>query len=231
MSQEAFPTDLSGEYVEHIHLLTSDKAGWDNLSLVYELEPAGEMPEAVTSAHALFLCLGNFKGSYYLDGQWHRKQYSHGDLALVAAGELFPRFRVDREVPLLELFIAPDCLLQGIGEIDNSKIKLQSQLRFRDPLIQQMALALKAELEIAATDSKQYADSMAIALGAHLIQRYGSKQSIVKQYSGGLTPSQLRTVIEYIQTHLDHELSLNTLANLIGSASRKCGNDKITKFC
>lgn len=215
MSLEAFPTDLNGEYIEHIHLLTSDKAGWDNLSLIYELEPAGEMPETVSHAHALVLCLGDFQGSFYLDGQWHQEQYNHGDIALVAAGELFPRFRVDREVPLLELFITPDCLLQGIGEIGNSKIKLRSQLRLQDPLIQQMGLALKTELEIAAEDSKPYAESMATALGAHLLRRYGVKKSLVKEYSGGLTPSQLKIIIEYIQTHLDKNLSLNRLASLI----------------
>lgn len=212
---EAFPTDPNGEYIEHTHLLTSDKAGWDKLSLIYELEPAGEMPEFGTSAHVLVLCLGDIRGSYYLDGQWHHEQYAQGDLALVAAGELFPRFRVDREVPLLELFLSPDLLLEGIGEMDNAKIKLRSQLRLRDPLIQQMALALKTELEVAQEDSKQYADSMATALGTHLLHRYGVKESVVKDYKGGLTPSQLKIAIEYVQTHLDRDLSLNILASLI----------------
>ena len=116
MSSETFPTDLNGEYIEHTHLLKSNKAGWDNLSLIYELEPAGEMPEAVTLTHTLVLCLGDFQGSYYLDRTWHHEQYTQGDLALIGAGELFPRFRADREVPLLELFLNPDSLLQGMGE-------------------------------------------------------------------------------------------------------------------
>ncbi len=50
MALENFPTDLNGECVEHNHLLSSDRAGWEQLSLIYELEPAGEMPEAVTHA-------------------------------------------------------------------------------------------------------------------------------------------------------------------------------------
>lgn len=219
MSSEVFPTDLKGEYIEHTHLLTSESAGWENLSLIYEHEPAGEMPEAVTPSHAIILCLGDFQGSFYIDGQWHQQEYCQGDLAIVGAGELFPRFRTDREVPLLELFLAPDALLQALGEPDRSQIKLRSQLRLRDPLVQQMALALKTELETAAADSKLYADSMATALGAHLVSRYGTKQSVVKEYKGGLTPSQLRTVIEYIQAHLDGELSLNTLASLIHLSS------------
>ena len=215
MSSEKFPADLEGEYIEHVHLLSSEKAGWDKLSLIHELEPAGEMPEVATSTHTLVLCMGNFQGSFYLHRQWHHEQYVEGDIALVAAGELFPRVRVDREVSLLELFLAPDIGLQGIGEVNNAKIKLRSQLQLRDPLIQQMALALKTELEIAQADSKQYADSMATALGAHLLSRYGDKQSVVKKYKGGLTPSQLRTVVEYIHTYLDRDLTLNTLADLI----------------
>ncbi len=215
MALENFPTDLNGEYVEHTHLLSSNRAGWDKLSLIHELEPAGEMPEVFLPAHSLVICLGDFQGSLLLDGQWHDEQYSKGDIAFIAAGEVFPRVKVDREVPLLELFLSPDILVGGIGEIISPKVKLESHFRLRDPLIQQMGLALKTELEIAGKDSKLYADSMATALGAHLLQRYGLKDSVVKEYRGGLTPYQLRIVIEYIQNHLDCDLTLNTLASLI----------------
>ncbi|MEM6612758.1 MAG: AraC family transcriptional regulator [Cyanobacteria bacterium P01_C01_bin.72] len=216
MTLEDFPTDIYGDYIEHKHILVSDRAEWDNISLIYELEPAGQMPEAVVPTHCLVICLGDFQGSFLIDGQWHHEQYSQGDIAIVAAGELFPRVKIDREVPLLELFLSPDSLLRGIGEINVPKVKLQSQLRLRDPLIQQMALALKTELEIAGKDSKFYADSMATALGAHLLQRYGVKNSVVKEYRGGLAPYQLRVVIEYIQENLDRDLTLATIANLIG---------------
>ena len=215
MSLENFPTDLNGEYVEHTHLLSSDRAGWDKLSLIHELEPAGEMPEAFIPAHSLVICLEDFQGSFLLDGQWHDEQYSKGDIALVAAGEVFPRVRVDREVSLLELFLSPDSLVGGIGEIISPRVKLESHFRLRDPLIQQMGLALKTELEIGGEDSKLYADSMATALGAHLLQRYGIKDSVVKEYRGGLAPYQLKIVVEYIQHHLDCDLTLNTLASLI----------------
>jgi AraC family transcriptional regulator len=215
MAAENLPTDLKGEYVEHTHLLSSDRAGWDKLSLVYELEPAGEMPEIVASSHSLVICLGDFQGSFLLDGQWHHEQYSSGDIAIIAAGELFPRVRVDRQVPLLELFLSPDSLVDGIGAIIAAKVQLRSHFRLRDPLIQQMALALKTELEIAGKDSKLYADSMATALSAHLLQKYAAKSSVIKEYRGGLAPYQLRVVIEYIQTYLAEDLSLDKLASLI----------------
>lgn len=200
--------------MEHEHLLSSDRAGWDKLSLIYELESAGEMSEIAIPAHSIVVCLGDFEGSFLIDGKWHREQYSSGDIAIVAAGELFPRVRVDRQVPLLELFLSPQSLVEGIGEIISPRLQIQSAFRLRDPLIEQMALALKTELETAAEDSKIYADSMATALGAHLLKRYGNK-TLVKEYKGGLTPYQSRIILEYIQNHLDCDLTLSSLASLI----------------
>ena len=78
-----------------------------------------------------------------------------------------------------------------------------------------MALALRSKLETAGENSKLYADSMAIALGAHLLQRYAAKNSVVKEYTGGLPPYQSKVVIEYIQEHLDQSLTLTKLASLI----------------
>ncbi|BAZ45444.1 AraC family transcriptional regulator [Chondrocystis sp. NIES-4102] len=214
MASEEFPTDLYGEYIEHSHLLSSEQAGWDKLRIVYELEPPGEMPEGVTENHALVICLGDFQGSFKLDGQWHSEQYSQGDILIMPAG-IFPRVRIDREVPLLELFLSPDILVEVVGEVIAPKIKLQSHWRIKDPLIEQMALALKAELELESSeDSKLYADSMAVALGAHLLRRYATRNAI-KEYHGGLPNYQLKLVIEYIQENLAESISLSCLARLI----------------
>ena len=78
-----------------------------------------------------------------------------------------------------------------------------------------MALSLKTELELAGEDSKLYADSMATALGVHLLKRYAVKKSVIREYKDGLLPYQLRIVIEYIQEHLDRSLSLDILAGLV----------------
>ena len=210
MSSEHF-TGLYSSDREHEHLLDSNQAGWDGLGLIYELEPAGEMPEAVTLAHTLVICLGEFKASFQIEGKWHDEYYTKGDIALFSAGEIFPKVRTDRKVSLIDLFLPHHVL---VGAVDDTAIQLRSQLKLKDPLIEQMALALKAELAMAGEDSKLYADSMATALGAHLLRRYGIK-GVTREYRGGLTPYQLKVVVEYIYEHLDRDLSLDLLAGLV----------------
>ena len=95
-------------------------------SSLYELEPAGEMPEKVTLSHVLVVCQGEFQASFKINGQWHQEQYDKGDIALFAAGELFPRVKTDREVPLIDLFLSPDVLIDAIGETA-SKVQVRSR--------------------------------------------------------------------------------------------------------
>lgn len=96
-----------------------------------------------------------------------------------------------------------------------SKVKLRSHFKLRDPLIEQMGLALKAELETGGVDSKLYADSMATALSIHLMHRYGSRNPQIKEYREGLPPYKLKQVIEYIHVNLEQDLTLTKLANLV----------------
>lgn len=219
MSQES-PVDLKGKPIEHIHLLSSDKAGWDSLNLIYEVEPPGEMPETLLQRHMLIICLANFQANYKLNGNWRQENYTKGDIIVLPNNELFPRVRVDREVPLIELFLDPKMLTQATDQaVTTEKIDLVPQLRLRDPLIQQMGLALKAELETGGTDSKLYAESMATALAMHLLRRYSSKKQEIKEYREGLPPYKLRKIIEYIDQHLEENLTLIELASFVQMSS------------
>lgn len=202
--------DLKGESVEHLHLLTSNEAGWNGLNLVYEREPAGEAPETWLGQHLLVICLGNFRANYQLKGLWQPQDYTGGDIVIFPAHEPFPRVQVDREVELIELFLEPETLARAT---DGEAVELIPQWRLRDPLIEQMGLALKSELESAGADSKFYAESMTTALAAHLRQRYSSHP--LQPYSGGLSQSQLKAAIAYIHAHLEQHITLAELASVV----------------
>nr|WP_228055985.1 AraC family transcriptional regulator [Microcoleus sp. LEGE 07076] len=199
-----------------MHLLSSFEAGWDGLNLIYELEPADEMPETDLGQHFIIIAQNDFRASFMFNGSWQHVDYASGDIAIIPANQTFPRTLVDREVPLIELFLEPAMLARAAFEsVDADRIELVPQLQLRDPLIQHMGLALKEELAAGGADSRLYAESMATALSVHLLRRYCSFQKEIKNYTGGLCKYQITQVFNYIDEHLDQDLSLEKLSSVV----------------
>ncbi len=206
----------SSEPPVHLHLLSSFEAGWDGLNLLYELEPADEVAETDLGQHFIVIALDDFRASYWLDGGWKHINYAKGEIAILPATQPFPRTQIDREVPLLELFLDPATLTRAACEsVNPDKVELVPQWQIHDPLIQHLGLALKAELETGDTDSRLYAESMATALSAHLLRRYCSHPEKIKDYTGGLPNYKLRQAVSYINEHLDQNLTLAEIADAV----------------
>jgi AraC family transcriptional regulator len=198
-------TDIPPE--EHLHLIDSFSYGWQKLNLIYEHEPAGEMPAGELPGHMIVVAQGDFHGSFEQDGRWQHRHYHKGDVMIVPASEWLPRTLIDREVPLIELFLNP-CILDRQGPT-----ALEIQLQVRDPLIEQMGLALQQEVLIMGQAGREYADAMAIALSSHVARRYGKRQILAP--TGQFSQAQRRSIDDYIQSHLAEDLTVDRLAQLI----------------
>lgn len=200
----------------HLHLLESFDAGWDGLNLIYEIEPRNEMPEINFAQHFIIIACGNFRANYMLNGRWHEVDYTKGDIAIIPASHGFPKTQIDREVPLLELFLKPTLITRSACESMNADdIELVPHFNIRDPLIENMGLALKTELELNGAQSKFYAESMATALSVHLLTKYSSLKPQIKQYTDGLPNYKLKEVIGYIQENLGKKLTQAELSKII----------------
>jgi AraC family transcriptional regulator len=192
---------------EHLHLIDSFAYGWRKLNLIYEHEPRGEMPEAPMPGHLIVIAQGDFRGSFCMEGTWHHLDYGQGDIIILPVSELFPRTLIDREVPLIELFLDPMVLDLTQG------LELEPQWQIRDPLIEQMGLALQQEVWTAGAAGADYADAIAIALSSHVARRYG--KAAVTTPPGQLTLQQMQQIRDYVQTHLTEDLSVDRLAQLV----------------
>lgn len=200
------------EHPEHLHLL---EAGWDGFHFVYELEPADEMPASYMGQHLIIIALDNFRASFDINGSWRHIDYAQGDIGIFPANQLFPRTQVDREVPIIDLFLDPTTFNRTVDAANENCIELLPQLQLRDPLIQHMGLALKTELAAGGADSQLYAESMVTALSAHLLRRYASRQQTIKDYTGGLPKYKLDRAIAYIHENLDKNITLAELSNVV----------------
>lgn len=85
-----------------------------------------------------------------------------------------------------------------------------------DPLIEHLGLTLLAEADSATPSGRLYADSLIQTLTLHLLTNYGTSRALVRSVSGGLSGYKLRRAKEFIEEHLEDDLSLAEISAAAG---------------
>ncbi len=175
--------------------------------------PAGVTAMEPQASHLLSIHVGPpVRAACRCDGRTHERWQSEGDIDLVPAG-LAGTWEDDRPATALLLRLSPGLLRQaatGLG-LDPDRVRLTPQFQMRDPQVQHVAWALRAEHEAGYPGGRLYADSLGLGLAAHLLHRYAERRR-----PGGLPPRRLARVLEHIADHLDQDLSLAELAGVAG---------------
>jgi AraC family transcriptional regulator len=201
-------------------IASSHAAGWDKIQLAHCRQPPHSIPEHCSPHHTICINVGNsLVLEQGVDGKFETVQSVPGDMAIYPAN-LRQTARWDREAEFLLLDLEPTLLtLVGYELCGSDRVELVPQLTFFDPLIHQIALALKTTLETDGVGSCLYAESIANSLAVHLLSRYSTRERAVRHYTRGLSQQQLKQVIDYIHQHLDQNLSLAELAGVVQFSS------------
>ena len=179
----------------------------------YRLHPT-ECPTYASSAYSFVLQLSSSVTiEWQSGGHSHKRQMNPGDVSLHSVGEL-PGFRLDQAVEIFEIVLMPQFVnqvLQGMRTIASPS--LVSTYGVTDPQIQRIATALRVELEMGCPGGQLLGESLAIALTAHVFTQYGNQRQ-VEPHAHGLSSSDLRRVLAFIDAHLAQDLTLSTLASV-----------------
>jgi AraC family transcriptional regulator len=196
-------------------LVASYHTGWKGLTFTHYCHPPHETLEHRLLQHSLVIAdpKSCFQAERHLDGKF--KHYAHGNGRV----DIIPAFlshwtNWDREVEFSVIAICPTLLNQTTQELMQGEIELIPQFAIDDPIIQQLALALKLEIQTGCMSGKLYGELLGTALAARLVQNYAVSKSFEFK-AHGLPQSQLERVIDYIKANLTQDLSILDLATLI----------------
>lgn len=116
---------------------------------------------------------------------------------------------------MISLRLGPDLVAETAEalEVAGGCVELAPKLGGRDGLIEHIARAVQAELEAPEPAGRLYADSLAAALSARLLQNYAPAARSARQT---LSKPQLRRLVEYVEINLAEDLSLSELARVVG---------------
>ena len=111
----------------------------------------------------------------------------------------------------------PDELLRTVAvelDMDPNSIEIADRFQLRDPFIEHIGWAIKADIESGGAGGRLFRESLGTALAARLLQRHSRRSLPMRDPQGGLSAWKLKLVISHIEDNLESELSLAEIAQV-----------------
>ena len=195
--------------------LSSHQAEWEGIYLECHQHPAHETPEHYPQQHVIAIhTQGKVKAKRRLNERWQQEQINVGDVCIVPA---HTRHWIHTTSKQELIFLSLDVnFFKGVAyeSVQSDRLKLVPHFTQSDPLLYQLGLSLKATLQNDLSGGRFYAESLITAATAHLIQFYTEqKPTLDINFSNS---SRIKQAIEYINAHLNEDLSLEAISSLLG---------------
>lgn len=205
----------------HTPLLSSHRFGWQGYALEQHRLNESEMPTHSNLSH--WVVLQESEGPVDIDswldgGSSRRVTRTSGDIGVRASGEL-AGWRWNGSGSLLVLALEPERVQYVAGELGVARpVELTPEVARRDVTMRHLMSAMRSELHSGCPGGNLLADSLATAIIVHLLRNYAVASPRLREYGGCLPQERLHRVADYIEAHLDEDLSVGQLAR-VGSAS------------
>ncbi|MGP1387030.1 MAG: helix-turn-helix domain-containing protein [Thainema sp.] len=192
--------------------------GWSDIHLELYQQPKFSTAEHQHTLHAIALgypILSNpiAPGYRWLDGKRQPEDRQTAGMAIIPAG-ICHRCSWDDAAQFMVLAIEPDVLKQvGQDWVNPDRIELMPQfMNAEDRFVSTICSALKTEVEAGGMGGSLLVDSLKTALVIHLLRYYCATRPRLASVAGGLSKAKQNQVKEYIDAHLDQDLTLVELA-------------------
>ncbi|MEM7793661.1 MAG: hypothetical protein AAF579_04295 [Cyanobacteria bacterium P01_C01_bin.118] len=176
------------------------------------------MPEMTFKDHVVSMTLtGDVDITGFSDGFTAQKYISHpNNISIIPAG-MSAQFGIQTCNEYYILQLKPDVVAQAVSEvIDINHFEIVSGFNLQDPLIKNLLAHVAREIYTGTSLEQLYVDSLTNTLVVHLLKNYASRNLEVPDYENGLSKYQLRTALDYIQSHLEQDLKLSDIADRLG---------------
>jgi AraC family transcriptional regulator len=112
-----------------------------------------------------------------------------------------------------------DDLLRTVAtelDMDPGSIEIADRFQLRDPVLEHIAWAFKADIEAGSISGRLFRESLSSAFAARLLQRHNRRSLPMRDAHGGMSAWKLKQVITYIEDNLESDLSLQEVAKVAG---------------
>lgn len=151
----------------------------------------------------------------HVDTRWsgrpHRGQSLPGNAMLMAAGQ-DSVWQCSSAIDELHVFLDPAIVTEVAEEIGQERFQLIDGVGLVDPTLSEIARQLLIEIENPGIGTRLYADTMSRTLALHLLRRHSTAGAGAASDRIEMTARQLRITTDYVENHLEEDLSLGSIA-------------------
>ena len=192
---------------------SSSGLGWESIAVERHELGLADRSEIATSHHIVTLTSGLkvASGEFVWNGRHLRYTKPPGVMHLYLAG-VVPAVYPSTQIDLIMCALDP-VFVEGVSAEQESPfaIKLREQMNFYDGAVGSLIRLIEGEAKSGGASGRLYLDHLAFALTLRLLN-FGTKNQDPHVSSNSLSHPRLKRVIERMQSDLDKDIDLRTLA-------------------
>ena len=200
-------------------ILYKNRVEWAGFDIRHWRVLPGELAEETRAAHEINMSLSGLvvTEKHTATGGSRTSRNEPGCVCLIPAGQS-AKAVWESELECLSIALNPAFVAQAALEQNFSGgIELIETYNRRDPLVQHIGLAMLAEANSKESVGRMYAESLAQTLILHLLKNYTVAGSLPERAAtGGLPGFKLRRAKEFINEHLEEDITLAEVAEAVG---------------
>lgn len=220
MTSKTSPVDLTNQkevkrILPYSPVITSYHAEWKGITFTHYHHPPHKTIEHSLLQHSVVITnpISDCKAERRLDGKLQYCAHDKGQVDVIPAF-LNHQTSWGQDVEFSVIAICPAWLNRTVQAQMQRDVELIPQVSINDPVIRQLAIALKTELQTGCLSGRLYGESLGTAIAARLVQNYAIRKPAFKAH--GLSRLQIARIIDYIKANLAKDLSILDLATLAG---------------
>jgi AraC family transcriptional regulator len=147
----------------------------------------------------------------------------NGSVDVVAPHEV-RKFRFEGEARSIILSIEPEVLQSMISGSQNRNVfELIRLWHGTDPILRDLLMRLRSEIQCGFPSGPLFAENLCAKLSEELIERYPIGKLRLDEFKGGLPGTKVKQVSDYIEAHLDLNLTTGEIARAAGLSKYHLG--------
>ena len=200
-------------------LSASDALGWkDVFQRSYRYTGLDVSVPAIDHFMIVRYLVGQTRMERRFDGRWTRTACRPGDLSLLTRSQQ-SHWHWTEDIDVSHIYLSGDLMSRVASDVMErsvAEVRLHDLLRTEDPVLAHIADAITQEAQQHGVGGALYVEALGVQLAVHLLRRYASVAVREAVAQGGLSPSQVRGLREFIDEHLHDTISLDGLAAVAG---------------